>query len=290
VLQIRFHEPTPGLKQIVRFYIQRNARITGPIVVHPVPARVGPLVELIFGDQVKILDHAEQSQRMSGLSVVVGPQTYRRLDMQLHGNLESFVIMFQPDGLHRLFGIPMHELTDRDVEGHAVFGTVISCLRERLGNACSFEERVRLADEILLSHALRRSATDGISAASQWVLRSRGQVNISELAGHSGLGLRQFERRFIQQIGVRPKLFARIARFEGALERKARFAAKTWVDVAHEFGYYDQMHMIHDFATFTNGTPSEALAQLEAVYVEQIRMVRMGDPSAASGRGSRLIL
>ena len=46
--------------------------------------------------------------------VVVVPQTYRRLDMQLHGAIESFVIMFQPDRLHRLFSIPMHELTDRD--------------------------------------------------------------------------------------------------------------------------------------------------------------------------------
>jgi hypothetical protein len=50
---------------------------------------------------------------------------------------------------------------------------------------------------------------------------------------------------------MRPKLLARIARFEAALEDKARFATKSWTDVAHEFGYYDQMHLVHDFGEFT---------------------------------------
>ena len=102
--------------------------------------------------------------------------------------------------------------------------------------------------------------------------------------------MRQFERRFIQQVGMRPKLFARIARFEAALEGKARFVTRSWTDVAHDFGYYDQMHMIHDFAEFTGGTPTETLTQLETVYVEQIKTMRSGRPSATAVGNPRLIL
>jgi AraC-like DNA-binding protein len=81
---------------------------------------------------------------------------------------------------------------------------------------------------------------------------------------------------------MRPKLFARVARFEAALEYKARFGQRSWVDVAHSFGYHDQMHMIHDFAEFTGATPSETLNQLENVYVEQIKSLRSGGgPPAA---------
>jgi hypothetical protein len=43
---------------------------------------------------------------------------------------------------------------------------------------------------------------------------------------------------------VHPKLFARIVRFEAALDSKARSLGKSWTDVAHEFGYYDQMHLL----------------------------------------------
>jgi transcriptional regulator GlxA family with amidase domain len=104
------------------------------------------------------------------------------------------------------------------------------------------------------------------------------------------LGIRQFERRFIQQVGMRPKLFARITRFEAALESKARFATRSWTEVAHDFGYYDQMHMVHDFAEFTGGTPTETLTQLETVFVEQIKMMRSGATSAKAVGNTRLIL
>jgi hypothetical protein len=94
----------------------------------------------------------------------------------------------------------------------------------------------------------------------------------------------------MQQVGMRPKLFMRIARFEAALQNKARFVAKPWTDVAHEFGYYDQMHMVHDFAEFTGGTPTETLIQLETVFLEQVKAMRAGAISADATGDSRLIL
>jgi AraC-like DNA-binding protein len=94
----------------------------------------------------------------------------------------------------------------------------------------------------------------------------------------------------MQQVGVRPKLFARIVRFEAALDSKARTATKSWTEVAHEFGYYDQMHMVHDFAEFTEKTPTETLIQLETVFVEQIKTMRSGALSAKATGGSPLIL
>jgi AraC-like DNA-binding protein len=89
---------------------------------------------------------------------------------------------------------------------------------------------------------------------------------------------------------MRPKLFARIARFEAALDTKARSATKSWTEVAHEFGYCDQMHMVHDFGEFTDKTPTETLLQLETVFLEQIKTIRSGALSANAAGGSRLIL
>ena len=50
------------------------------------------------------------------------------------------------------------------------------------------------------------------------------------------------------------------------------------------FGYYDQMHMVHDFAEFTGATPSETLNQLETVFVEQIKSLRTDGPAGSGGR------
>jgi AraC-like DNA-binding protein len=290
LVHTRFHKPASGLEQIVRFYVQREVKIRGEAAVHPVLARAASLIEFNFGDPLEVLDLQQRAQRRSPPAVVVGPQTYRRIEMQLRGTVESFVIMFQPDGLHRLFAIPMCDLTDRDYEAHSVLGAFISQTRQRLGNLKSFEERARLVDELLLRRAHRSTGLDGISAAANWIIRSGGRVGIHALADGSGLGIRQFERRFLRAVGVRPKLFGRIARFEAALESKARFVRRSWTHVAHDFGYYDQMHMVHDFAEFTGGTPTKALAELETVFVEPIKTMRSGRPATDAIGNSLLIL
>jgi len=243
-----------------------------------------------FDDPTDVFLYQKRAIVRSPLTVVVGPQTYRRVEMRLRGALDTFVIAFQPDGMHRLFSIPMHELTNLDFEAHSVLGSFITRLGERLGNSRSFTERVRIVEGALLPLAVASLGFDGISAAANGIIIAGGRADISALASRAGLSMRQFERRFTQQVGMRPKLFARIARFEAALENKARFGSKSWTEVAHEYGYYDQMHMIHDFAEFTGGTPAETLAQLERVFVEQMRTMRSPDSSKAIDSNSRLIL
>ena len=286
----QFSRPAPCLQPFVRFYIQRDVRIRGATVLHPVPARPAPMIVFDFNDPTDVLRYAQRAVIKSPSTVVVGPQTYRRLEMQLRGALDTFVIGFQPDGIYRLFSVPTNELTDHDFEAQSVLGNVITKLGERLGNATSFTERVRIVEEALLPRALLSSGLDGISAAAHGIILAGGRARIPDLAARAGLGVRQFERRFLNQVGMRPKLFARIARFEAALEYKARFGAKSWTDVAHAFGYYDQMHMVHDFAEFTGATPSETLTQLETVYVEQIKSLRTGAPAPPAVSPLRLIL
>src|SRR5271156_2594822 len=140
----QFSKPSPGLEQFVRFYAQREVSIRGSAVVHPVPARPTPMIVFDFGDPTDVLVYEHRALLKSAAAVVVGPQTYRRLEMQLRGALDTFVINFQPDGMHRLFSIPMHELTDLDIEAHSVLGGLITKLGERLGNLRTFPERVRL--------------------------------------------------------------------------------------------------------------------------------------------------
>ena len=290
MLEIRFCPPAPRLKQFIRFYVQRQVKITGPVVLHPVPARASPMIEFEFGDPVCVVYTDHPAPVTSPTAIIVGPQTYRRVEMHLHGDMESFVIMFQPDGLHRLFSVPMHELTDHDYDAHSVLGAFTTSLRQRLGECTSFAERVCLIDSLLLGRSMQAAMPDGISAAAQRLLFGGGsQITFREFADASNLSLRQFERRFTSQVGMRPKLFARIARFEAALDHKARSAATSWTDVAHQFGYYDQMHLVHDFAEFTGATPTHTLHQLETVFVEQIRAMRANAKPAARP-DSRLIL
>jgi len=89
---------------------------------------------------------------------------------------------------------------------------------------------------------------------------------------------------------VSPKLYARITRFEAALDSRARSSGKSWTDIAHAFGYYDQMHLIHDFERFSGETPGYLLTEVEQAHRASIDAVRMGRLSAPRRDAPHLIL
>jgi len=64
-------------------------------------------------------------------------------------------------------------------------------------------------------------------------------------------------------IGIPPKLYARIVRFEAALRRKAAVPESRWTDIAHSLGYHDQMHMVHDFNRLSGDSPTAIGGQLD---------------------------
>ena len=272
---IRFLKPATGLEPYVRHYCQRKAQLPrGAVFLVPVPARAAPLLEFVFGDRQRAHSCDRPLVRTASSSTVVGLQTYRRLQLEISGTLEQFVVLFQPSGLHQLFSIPMNDLTNEDYDARSVLGPWISRAEQRLGAARSFEERAGIMDRILLGRT-RTLYRDGVAASANEILRSSGRLLTPDSAYRAGLSVRQFERRFAQQVGMRPKLYARIARFEAALSCKARSPTRTWTDIAHDFGYYDQMHLVHDFREFSGESPTTTLTHLEASHEAQIAADRL---------------
>ncbi|PYR80336.1 MAG: hypothetical protein DMF87_09250 [Acidobacteria bacterium] len=288
--RIRFLTPDLRLRGVVRFYVQREAHLGGTDLIHPVPARAAPMLEFIFSDAFEIHWCQGAAIETTPRAVVIGLQTHRRVRLVIRGILESFCVVFQPAGLFRLFSIPVLELTNHDYDAHAVIGPSVSSLYQQLGECNTFDGRARIADEFLLAVLRTRQNTDGILEAGNQILQRHGHVRIGDLADRTGYSLRQFERRFAERIGVRPKLYARIARFEAALDCRARSQGRSWTEIAHAFGYYDQMHLIHDFERFSGETPGNLLTEVEQAHRAAIDAVRTGRLSAPRRDAPRLIL
>lgn len=90
---------------------------------------------------------------------------------------------------------------------------------------------------------------------SQLVM-SRGNLSMDSLAKKACLSIRQLERQSLERIGLSPKYFARMIRFSEAYKFKERNPHISWTQIAHLFGYYDQMHLIRDFHHFAGVNPS----------------------------------
>lgn len=288
--QVRFLEPAAALKAYVRFYAQREGCLGDETLIHPVTARAAPILEFMFGDPCEVRRARHPGTETSPRAVIVGVQTNRRLHLVIRGKPKSFVIFFQPAGLHRLFSLPMDELRDRDYEARAVLGSCVSLLERRLADCASFAERARMADSFLLLRSMETPARDGVSEAARRILLNRVPNRVSDLARAAGMSVRQFERKFVHQVGLPPKWYARIARFELALESKANSPEKSWTEVAYDSGYCDQIHMVHDFKEFTGQAPTETLNQLETLFREQLTTVQSGSAPKSASSTPRLIL
>jgi AraC-like DNA-binding protein len=288
--RIGVYRPAPMLEPFVRYYGYRSACLTDAIAVHPLNARTAPTLIFEFSNADATLHIPASGDVPVGLprAILHGTQTGHRGELHIRGTIDSFDIVFQPDGLDLLFALPASEFTDFSFDAEAIFGQTITLFQERLADCHSLEERISTANQFLIQHAQRARARDGISVSARQILLGAGEGRIPAMAERMGLGIRQFRRRFVQTVGVSPKLFARIARFEAALERMGRFPDVSWTEVAYQFGYFDQMHMVHEFAQFTGGTPTRALRHFETAF--QRRMPERRNSPAPSSDGGRWIL
>jgi AraC-like DNA-binding protein len=259
---IRSARPAPALRHFIRYYYQVDADLVGRTVLQPVPARSPQAIEFTFGTPYAVHRLDRRSVEPAHSIAVIGAQTFRRVDLVLQGRVDAFTIVFQPAGLFMLFSLPGEVLTNDHFEGESALGRRLGELERRLGDVTSFGNRVRIADEYLCLKRPVRDAGDMARAGVEILSRS-GCVRVSDIARRAGIGIRQLERRFRYEIGISPKLYARIARFEAALRRKAAVPQTTWTDIAHVLGYYDQMHMVHDFDRLSGESPTAIDGQLD---------------------------
>lgn len=99
--------------------------------------------------------------------------------------------------------------------------------------------------------------TTTIASISNIISGYKGIVSIDSLAYHANMSFRAFERKFAAEVGITPKLYARVTRFYNALENKMLHPHKRWTDIVYENGYFDQAHFIKEVKTFSSKTPDE---------------------------------
>ena len=131
-----------------------------------------------------------------------------------------------------------------------------------MGEETDFETRVEIVEEFLLKRLPSASLINKTNVAMAHIFERHGALSISRLGRPGILTVRQLERLFRTEVGMSPKAFARIARFQAALDAKLVNPALTCLDIAHRFGYFDQMHMIHDFERLGRNSPTQVLIQM----------------------------
>jgi len=86
-----------------------------------------------------------------------------------------------------------------------------------------------------------------------------GLFSSNDIARQTNMSQRRFIELFRDEVGITPKLFCRVQRFQNVINWINQQAELDWVDLALSHGYTDQSHFIHDFRSFSGLKPSEYL-------------------------------
>ena len=185
--------------------------------------------------------------------IVSGPQS-RFCVIDTDGQCSTVGIHFRPGGAVPFLGLPADELCDRHVSLDGLWGSMAAELRERVLEAASPAEKLRVVEQVLLQRVRKLAFHPVVRfALSEF---HAGPRQISDVTDRIGMSSRRFIQLFREQVGMTPKLFCRVRRFQDAVQAIRSGKPVEWAQVALDAGYFDQPHFIHDFREFSGMTPT----------------------------------
>jgi AraC-like DNA-binding protein len=264
-MSYRFHKPGPPLDQFVDGFWS-----CADVSVRPreriLPTGTVELVVNLRDDEIRGYHPSDpgRCRRLSGV-VVGGPYgTYVEMAPSAHASVVG--VHFRPGGAFPFLGIPANELADTHVDLDVLWGRAAVELREQLCSSATPQERFARLERALadrLAHARERHGA--VPVALDAIALGHPGVRVRDVARQVGLSQRRFIQVFTAEVGLTPKLYARVRRFQRAWASVGRAPVPEWSRVAAACGYFDQSHLIRDFRAFAGLTP-EAYVRRRSEY------------------------
>jgi AraC-like DNA-binding protein len=273
--------PSPALQEYVRKH-QIIRFVFGATDILPFKAyspRPEHCLIFLLRDKQEV-DYLDGNQLMTHPKCTINGQHTIVTNRYIARDFWALQIVLHPGALFRLTGIPSYELTNKFIDAEAIWGKDIRETYEQMANTEDVDKSILIA-EAFLERIIRKSKRDshGIDRISQLILgqdnnaiskdyfanqssrnlqayHAKSQFSMDYLANQACLSPRQFHRKFIERMGVNPKVFDRIVRFEKAYRMKNACPELDWLTVALHTGYYDYQHLVKDYKDFTKLTPA----------------------------------
>lgn len=169
------------------------------------------------------------------------------------------MVTFKPGALRRFVGAPADAFAEKNVAAVDLWGSAVASLEDCVASAPDAGTRGALVQRFLVQRLVCTGWDPLAARIAHAIVDAGGGVSVRAIAAEAGLSERQLERRFSAAVGLRPKRFARLARFARAISL-ARTGI-SWAQVACASGFSDQSHLTHEFLALV-GVPPESFARL----------------------------
>ncbi len=173
-----------------------------------------------------------------------------------------FVIKFRAGGSFPFFHIPLTELNDLVIDAELIFGNEILILREKLVSAHTQEAMFPLVENWLIKRARQSTLPEAVVDFAVTNIITRPTLNdVKSISQKTGYSQKQFIHIFKKHVGITPKKYQRIVRFNKALQEIEKFNKIDWSSISYDCGYFDQAHFINEFKYFSGINPTDYLIE-----------------------------
>jgi AraC-like DNA-binding protein len=162
----------------------------------------------------------------------------------------------RPAGAYAFFGLPMDELSNDVIDLDLLSTAAFSTTHDRLCETASRAERFALLEDLVRKRVSEQvRVRPFIRWAATQIERTHGAVRILDLCRDLGVSRKHLNQWFQRQVGLAPKQYAGVARFQQLVARLTRTPGADWSELAQSCGYYDQAHLVHDCRTYSGLAP-----------------------------------
>jgi AraC-like DNA-binding protein len=254
-VKYRERRPPPALRP----YVECVWAISGPASLRPrAPERVVP-----DGCPELIVHLGDPFARRIGGRWAVQPRAFlagtlsRPWLLRAGRRVDTVGIRFRAGETTGVLPLSMAGARDRELRlagivGRACAGALVRSLRAARTESRRFAAAEEWVAGRLAAARLRRTTS---AAAVALIREGRGQSRIDEVARSLGWSRRRLERVFARDLGIRPKVYARIVRLNAVLATLDDAERPRAVDAALDAGYFDQAHLLRDFRSLAGRTP-----------------------------------
>jgi AraC-like DNA-binding protein len=257
--------PTNALRNFVSHYMLLHVQVKGFSAeqrIKPFPPDAEQSLYFYPRDVVKNIVHSSSETRNSASSIYVGQQT-SRINLQFGEDHLVIQVCFRAGMMHQLLGkIPISKFQEREVDAEDFSDNEMKFLNEQLREINNYQVMISLIESYLLKKVARlRIDNQPIDRAIAFMKDGEKSFSLDWLADQACLSPRQFERKFRDRLGMSPKYYSRIIRFNRAYQMKMKHPHLDWLSIAYTCDYYDFAHLMRDFKAFAEVTPSMLVAQ-----------------------------
>ena len=251
------YKPEPPLSNFVKLFWFYEGYDPPHALERILPNGTLELIINLCDNPLKVYESQDaERSRSFGHSVVSGAHSdFLVIDTACQA--ATMGVHFEPGGAYPFLPVPAGELRDTHVTLEEIWGPAATVLRDRLLEARTLEKKFLVLEQTLLEQAARPLV---LHPAVAFALKEFQKVpharTIADVTNRIGPSQRHFIQVFREEVGLTPKLFCRIRRFQEVLSLVEQEDQVEWTDVALSCGYFDQAHFIHDFRAFSGINPT----------------------------------